>query len=346
MSPPLVTLFVMTWKHARHVAAAMESAFAQTWPNLEILVSDDASPDGTWAEIERVAAGYAGPHRLRLNRNPTNLGILAHVNRVFELAEGRFLVHAAGDDVSDPERVARLAGAWLAGEGRVTAVHSAWRDLDEGGREGPIGRPAEALRGASPTPFEVAVGRINCVGATAGWDRRVFDRFGPLPAARRAVEDGPLFFRASLLGEIAYLDAPLLGWRTEGESGPTGLSPGWDRLRGNHVTVREWVLTNAASALADMARLEAEGGAVPHAEEIRAALRRDLARFGFEVRVARMDPWRRLAYLPRAAVWSLRARSSHYLAETLRQVFAPLWASWYDRFGPGRDGRVTETRPR
>ena len=55
--------------------AAIEGAFAQTYQPLEILLSDDCSPDGTYRVMQEMAAAYAGPHRVILNRNPKNLGI-------------------------------------------------------------------------------------------------------------------------------------------------------------------------------------------------------------------------------------------------------------------------------
>ena len=54
-----------------------------------IPLSDDASPDGTFAVMQAMAAAYAGPHRVVLNRNARNRGLIGHLNRVMELAGGR-----------------------------------------------------------------------------------------------------------------------------------------------------------------------------------------------------------------------------------------------------------------
>ena len=118
---PLVTLFVLAYRQEGFVRAAIEGAFAQTWSPLEIILSDDASPDGTFRVMQEMAAAYSGPHRLVLNRNEKNLGLTAHVSRVMALATGGFVVQNAGDDVSHPERVAtarrRLAGRRRPGDG-------------------------------------------------------------------------------------------------------------------------------------------------------------------------------------------------------------------------------------
>ena len=91
------------------IAEAVAGAFAQTWSPLEIILSDDGSPDGTFRVMQELAAAYTGPHRVVLNRNPKNLGIAGHMNRLARLVSARLWVDSAGDDISEPQRVARLS---------------------------------------------------------------------------------------------------------------------------------------------------------------------------------------------------------------------------------------------
>ena len=114
---PLVSMLLIAYHQQATVAEAIAGALAQTYSPLEILVSDDASGDGTWAAMQAAVAGYTGPHRVVLNRNPHNLGIGAHLSMLAARAQGELLFVAAGDDVSLPERCERCVAAWLA-EGR------------------------------------------------------------------------------------------------------------------------------------------------------------------------------------------------------------------------------------
>ena len=100
---PLVSFFVTAYRQEQFVRAAIEGAFAQTWQPLEILLSDDCSPDGTLRVMQEMAAAYTGPHKVILNRNPKNLGIVPHVDRIMELTSGELMVQNAGDDVSVPD---------------------------------------------------------------------------------------------------------------------------------------------------------------------------------------------------------------------------------------------------
>ncbi len=66
---PLVTFYVITYNQARFVREAVESALAQTYSPIEILLSDDCSTDGTFEIIQETVKGYSGPHTVILNRN-------------------------------------------------------------------------------------------------------------------------------------------------------------------------------------------------------------------------------------------------------------------------------------
>ena len=52
--------------------------------------------------MQAAVAGYRGPHRIVLNRNPANLGIGAHLSQLVAMSRGELLFVAAGDDVSLP----------------------------------------------------------------------------------------------------------------------------------------------------------------------------------------------------------------------------------------------------
>src|SRR5207248_10197804 len=104
MTPPLITFAVASFNQKDYIREAIESAFAQSYSPLDIIISDDCSKDETFAIAQSMAAAYKGPHSVRLNRNPSTLGIGAHTNRLMELCRGELIVVAAGDDVSLPNR--------------------------------------------------------------------------------------------------------------------------------------------------------------------------------------------------------------------------------------------------
>lgn len=214
MSAPLLSVLLLVYNQEHTVSQAVASCLAQTGPPVELLLSDDASTDDSFTRLTASVAGYAGPHRVVLNRNPVNLGIGAHLNRLVALSRGELLVVAAGDDASLPQRCERLAAAWKAAGRRPDLLASPLRDMDAQGRvHGLV---------AVDDLAQWDLGRFlrqrpHLIGAGHAWTRRAFERFGPLDAGI-AYEDQVMCFRALAGGGALTLAEPLVDYRRGGTS--------------------------------------------------------------------------------------------------------------------------------
>lgn len=107
-APPRVVALMPVWRAAAFVEATLDALAAQTWPALEVLISDDASPDDTAAICERRAARDP---RFRVIRQPRNLGWVGNVNALLRTARGDCYVFAFQDDLFEPDYVARCVAA-------------------------------------------------------------------------------------------------------------------------------------------------------------------------------------------------------------------------------------------
>src|SRR3954453_8587039 len=107
---PLVSVCVPAYKAERFIAATIESVLAQTTEDWELVLVDDASPDGTYD----VAARYTSDGRVRVARNATNLGPVGNWNHVVGQARGRYIKLLCSDDLLYPTCLARQAGALTA----------------------------------------------------------------------------------------------------------------------------------------------------------------------------------------------------------------------------------------
>jgi glycosyltransferase involved in cell wall biosynthesis len=280
-SPPLLTMLVLAFEQQATIGAAIDGALRQTWSPLEIVISDDASTDGTWAAIERAVAGYRGPHRLVLNRNPHNLGIGAHLSRMVELSHGELLFVAAGDDVSVPHRCERVASAWLAAGRRPDLLSSALLDLDAEGRTHGTIVPSDL--GAYRNAADWLARPPHVIGAAQAWSRRLFDRFGPLPAGTVA-EDWLMVFRAIVSGGAITLPEPLVHYRRGGIS---------RKRRNLHARdVVERLLKNNLHALVELPQLLADARLAGQLEAVQDVLSRQFEREVFVRDVFAATSWR------------------------------------------------------
>ena len=89
----MITVGIPVYNRASLVKIAVESALRQPQDDLEILVVDNASTDGTWDVLN----AYRDP-RLRLVRNDRNLGLFGNFNRCLFLARGEHVLTLCSDD--------------------------------------------------------------------------------------------------------------------------------------------------------------------------------------------------------------------------------------------------------
>jgi len=116
VSAPCVSICVPTWNGAGYLAEALRSALAQTEPDFELLVVDDASSD----ETLRVVATFADA-RIRIHRNERRLGLPGNWNRCLAEARGEFVKFLFQDDLLEPAAVGKLLGALRAVPGASLA---------------------------------------------------------------------------------------------------------------------------------------------------------------------------------------------------------------------------------
>jgi glycosyltransferase involved in cell wall biosynthesis len=108
MSEPLVTVALPVYNGEAHLATAIDAIRRQTYRNLEILISDNASADRT-QEIALAAA--AEDPRIRYFRHDRNLGPQANFHHGLSERRGEYFMWAAHDDEKAPEFVAEAVAA-------------------------------------------------------------------------------------------------------------------------------------------------------------------------------------------------------------------------------------------
>lgn len=213
--PPLITLFLFCYNQENYIEKAVYSVLFQDYGNLEIIISDDCSTDSTFEIIQKIVEKYDGSHELVINRNTANLGIGAHVNKAFQMAKGEFIVFAAGDDISLPQRVSKVVERWSVLDKNVSAIYSAAQRIDHNGKD--CGALRVALSDLNPTAYNLISYRDEnkiylLMGASAAYSKYLNKQFGEL-MPNVNIEDIPLTVRASLMHGVSYINEPLICYR-------------------------------------------------------------------------------------------------------------------------------------
>ncbi|MGK6353387.1 glycosyltransferase family 2 protein [Parapedobacter sp. DT-150] len=101
---PLVSVIIPCYNGAAYVGQALESILAQTYPNLEIIVIDDGSTDGS----QHIIAAFAQmDKRIKAVRYEQNRKLVDVLNSGIELARGKYIARMDADDIALPTRIER-----------------------------------------------------------------------------------------------------------------------------------------------------------------------------------------------------------------------------------------------
>jgi hypothetical protein len=99
---PLVSVIMPAWNAEKTVRKAAQSILVQTWRNLELLIVDDASTDGTWAVLQEISARDS---RVKLLRNRVNVGPYVSKNIALTQARGDWITGHDADDWALTHRI-------------------------------------------------------------------------------------------------------------------------------------------------------------------------------------------------------------------------------------------------
>jgi glycosyltransferase involved in cell wall biosynthesis len=114
---PRVTIAIPLFNKARYIAETLESALAQTCGDIEVLVVDNCSTDGSY----EIVTAHPDP-RIRVIRQPENVGLIGNFNAALGHAEGEYVKLLCADDLLEPDSVAKQVGALDATPDAVMAV--------------------------------------------------------------------------------------------------------------------------------------------------------------------------------------------------------------------------------
>jgi glycosyltransferase involved in cell wall biosynthesis len=188
---PLVSVIMPAYNVVRFIGRAIESVLTQTVRDLEFIVIDDGSTDGTGSLIDTYAARDP---RMRVEHQP-NSGRPKTLNRAIELARGKYIARLDADDIALPDRLEKQV-AYLESHREVGLVGGSIRAIDENERKSttfrypsdPAAVKAQAATGspvliAGPTPMARAE-FLRLIGGFRG----TFDLAQDYDLALRALE--------------------------------------------------------------------------------------------------------------------------------------------------------------
>lgn len=188
---PLVSVIIPVFNRAQTIQRAITSVLAQTYPNFEIIVVDDASSDGL-ADVLNTFTGALSHHIV----HPRNRGAAAARNTGVAAACGEFVAFLDSDDAWLPDKLAHQVSAMYGVPPEVAGHVCAYECVKEGD-------PARRL---TPDWSPLAFFRSQLLGCTCGpgttllCRRAIFAEIGPFDEELRRLEDWDWLLRLAEQG--------------------------------------------------------------------------------------------------------------------------------------------------
>jgi len=207
---PLVSVLIPCFNAGRWIDQALGAVRRQAYRNLEVIVVDDGSADGSATVVEWHAAADPRVRSIRQAR----MGACAARNRAWSEARGAFLHFLDADDLLSPDKIGQQLEA-LAAAPQGCVASCAWRPF----RGEPGDLPAVQMAVfRNLSPMEWFVRHLSGGGhiAVGGWlvPRTVAELAGPWNEQLTSDQDGDWFGRVVAASRgIVFVDGPLLHYR-------------------------------------------------------------------------------------------------------------------------------------
>jgi glycosyltransferase involved in cell wall biosynthesis len=207
---PLVSVAIPTYNQEAFLAETLESILTQDYPNLQIIISDDASVDGTRRIVEEFRDRY--PERIAVQTHNENRGATANAQSMLAAIKGEYVCWFAGDDIMLPGKVSAQVAQLEKHPEAVMSYHDVVVVSDEGdlytyNEEGPGQKPfagrivEELIKFRCFVPCCSAMCRVS---ATVGLSQR---------AEIERASDWLYMIELAERGPVVYIDRSLAKYR-------------------------------------------------------------------------------------------------------------------------------------
>ncbi|MGP8216190.1 MAG: glycosyltransferase family 2 protein [Bacteroidia bacterium] len=128
---PLVTIGASNYNNAKYVIETLESIKNQSYPNIELIVTDDCSTDDSPQRIKEWLKNYTGKYTFI--ENEKNIGLPAVLNKLINTATGKYISEIATDDLMMPDKIKIQVELMEKAPGNVCGIYSDSYLVDENG---------------------------------------------------------------------------------------------------------------------------------------------------------------------------------------------------------------------
>jgi glycosyltransferase involved in cell wall biosynthesis len=206
MASEAITILCASYNASRYLRTSFESVLAQTSDRWRLLVVDDGSTD----DSERVYAEYRTHPKVRIEKNPANLGVVRTQRRLVELAETDIVGVLDADDALEPACIARVLDAYDQNPRAGFVYTNFWYCDAE------LKRERLGFCRAIP-PGKSSLDR-DCVSHFKSFRKSAYAKTDGYDPSHPQAEDKDLVHKLEEVTELVFVDEPLYDYRVHASS--------------------------------------------------------------------------------------------------------------------------------
>ena len=208
---PLVSVIIPAYNRSDYIDQTVQSVLEQSYPNVELIVVDDGSTDGTYEKI----LGYGDRLTLLSHNNHENRGQSAAINLGLGKAKGQYIAILDSDDYWAVNKL-EIQVAFLEKYVDIGLVYTNGYGVDENGKV--IYEIYDSSHSEKNDPNLILLDCYILLPLSSLVKKEVFDRAGRFNVSYRAAQDHDMLIRIAEITEFSYLPECLFYYRRHGAS--------------------------------------------------------------------------------------------------------------------------------
>lgn len=223
----LVSFIILTYRNFEGIYDTLDSLFEQDYPNIELIISDDCSPNAkeTLDSIEEYISKNKSDNikNIIIRRGNVNLGTVKNINEAIKLSSGEYIKDLGAEDTMVDSHVLSRYREFLDNNNLLICC-SKLRGVTESGeiiyKLASCEDDYDTLRSYSPLELRDRLFARNCLPAPAFFMKReLLDTYGMYPEQIRLIEDYPYWLHLCTQGvKIGFMDERLINYKLNGVS--------------------------------------------------------------------------------------------------------------------------------
>lgn len=204
----LVTVYILIYKNMKRISELLESIARQTYKEIELLISDDGSPNITEEDLLEVVRPYEKRFtNVIINKNRGNNGTVRHINGIIPKMHGKILCGIAADDMFYNNDVIESIVDFF-NENEAIDIVTSKRYDESSGLVQPIEKVQEVIKNHFDRYKKIMFRATPLIsGAGTFFRKDLFKKYGYFPEEFRLVEDASFFSKLVSEGvRFGFLD--------------------------------------------------------------------------------------------------------------------------------------------